>query len=136
MLAFCYSKTSNTSFNTQSLLLKLYILISTEQVLGFTLNLYTSHTTHFTIIVNILTCFTIGTFITTLLGVIRMIGKVETGRTPSPEPGSSLFELLTFTWLSPLVTLGNKRPLEAGDLWDLVEGGKLLSHLNLDSLFT
>ncbi|KAJ3309676.1 hypothetical protein HDV04_005865, partial [Boothiomyces sp. JEL0838] len=39
----------------------------------------------------------------------------------SYEKGSSILSQLTFSWLSPMIKLGNERPLEQADIWNLVE---------------
>lgn len=36
-----------------------------------------------------------------------------------PEASSSLWQLITFGWITPLMTLGYGRPLEPPDLWKL-----------------
>ncbi|RKO92062.1 ABC transporter type 1, transmembrane domain-containing protein, partial [Blyttiomyces helicus] len=41
------------------------------------------------------------------------------GREPSPESKASFMSRVTYSWLDPLMTLGNKRPLELTDLWNL-----------------
>ncbi|KAL7747342.1 Transporter of the ATP-binding cassette (ABC) [Sorochytrium milnesiophthora] len=40
-------------------------------------------------------------------------------RMPSLEPLASFWQRLTFSWMSPLLALGFKRPLEPADLWQL-----------------
>ena len=39
----------------------------------------------------------------------------------TPEASASFLSLLTFQWISPMLTLGYARPLEATDLWKLDE---------------
>ncbi|KAJ3250673.1 hypothetical protein HK103_003278 [Boothiomyces macroporosus] len=39
----------------------------------------------------------------------------------SYEKGASILSQLTFSWLSPMIKLGNERPLEQTDIWNLVE---------------
>ncbi|XP_069066294.1 multidrug resistance-associated protein 1 isoform X1 [Pleurodeles waltl] len=40
-------------------------------------------------------------------------------RNPCPESGASFLSKITFWWISGLMVLGYKRPLEANDLWSL-----------------
>ncbi|KAI8923601.1 ABC transporter type 1, transmembrane domain-containing protein, partial [Entophlyctis helioformis] len=42
----------------------------------------------------------------------------------SPEGGASVISRLTFSWLNDLVALGNRRPLEQEDVWDMIDGDK------------
>ncbi|KAJ3361542.1 hypothetical protein GGF31_002219 [Allomyces arbusculus] len=39
---------------------------------------------------------------------------------PSLEPVATVWQHLTFSWFTPLVSTGYQRPLELSDLWDLV----------------
>lgn len=39
-----------------------------------------------------------------------------------PEATANFFNLVTFGWIGPLLSLGYARPLEATDLWKLQEG--------------
>ncbi|KNE65845.1 hypothetical protein AMAG_09813 [Allomyces macrogynus ATCC 38327] len=39
---------------------------------------------------------------------------------PSLEPVATVWQHLTYSWLTPLVSAGYQRPLELADLWDLV----------------
>ncbi|KAI8804936.1 hypothetical protein BJ742DRAFT_423342 [Cladochytrium replicatum] len=41
---------------------------------------------------------------------------------PSPEQKASLLSVLTMSWLDPLIYLGNHRPLNESDVWDLEDG--------------
>lgn len=43
----------------------------------------------------------------------------QTKGTKNPLPQKSLLSRLTFTWVSNLMSLGNKRPLQMEDLWQL-----------------
>lgn len=43
-------------------------------------------------------------------------------RVQSPEKKASLFSRMTFAWFQPMVNLGNERPLEQDDMWDLAPG--------------
>ena len=36
-----------------------------------------------------------------------------------PEESASFLSLLTFSWFTPLLLLGNSKPLQASDLFDL-----------------
>ncbi|KAF9203578.1 hypothetical protein BGZ49_006268 [Haplosporangium sp. Z 27] len=47
----------------------------------------------------------------------------EPGSSPGvcPEQTASIFSILTFTWVQPIMSLGSKRPLEREDLWELIE---------------
>ncbi|KAJ3089424.1 hypothetical protein HK102_006441, partial [Quaeritorhiza haematococci] len=51
-------------------------------------------------------------------------GHVPGERKPSPEHRSSVLSRLSFLWLDPLIRMGNERPLEADDLWELADGDK------------
>ncbi|XP_024398184.1 uncharacterized protein [Physcomitrium patens] len=46
-------------------------------------------------------------------------GGMSTGK-PCPLSNASIFSFLTWQWVQPLITIGNKKTLEAEDLWDLV----------------
>lgn len=39
----------------------------------------------------------------------------------SKEKGASIISNLCFSWLSSMVDLGNSRPIEISDIWNLVE---------------
>ncbi|CAE6439243.1 unnamed protein product [Rhizoctonia solani] len=41
------------------------------------------------------------------------------GRTPALEDHCTLFQWITFSWVSPLVAMGSHRPLEEKDMWQL-----------------
>lgn len=43
---------------------------------------------------------------------------------PIPETTASLFSLIIFQWITPLLTLGYNRPLEASDLYELQDHRK------------
>lgn len=43
------------------------------------------------------------------------------GNEPSTEPKSSLFSLISFSWINPLIWEGYWRPLNTEDIWDLRE---------------
>ena len=45
----------------------------------------------------------------------------------SPEESASLFSIITFWWIGPLMTLGYKQPLTAEDLWALNPGDSAAS---------
>jgi ATP-binding cassette, subfamily C (CFTR/MRP), member 1 len=45
-------------------------------------------------------------------------GKVEDAPV-IPLHNASIFSILTYSWLSPLISLGYRRPLEVGDLWKM-----------------
>lgn len=51
--------------------------------------------------------------------------ELEEGRTPSLEQTASLFSLLTFQWVNPLLKLGKRRPLEQQDLPRLAHSDKM-----------
>jgi len=58
---------------------------------------------------------------------ILLLFKQEFGnQVPSPEKEASFISLSTFSWLTPLIDLGNTKPLEDADLWDLSNQGSLL----------
>ena len=50
----------------------------------------------------------------------RVVLEYEDGLQPSKEPLASLFSLATFSWVDPIVWKGYKKPLEIGDVWNLV----------------
>ena len=47
------------------------------------------------------------------------------GRLVSKELHSSIFSYLTFSWVNPLLTLGQSKPLEEEDLPHLTESDKM-----------
>lgn len=71
------------------------------------------------------------TFLSTGLFVLNFSAKIgnrparlymtSKGPMPSPEPVSSLFQLVSFSWLDPLVWKGYWEPLNMEDIWDLRE---------------
>ncbi|KAJ3053869.1 hypothetical protein HK097_003202 [Rhizophlyctis rosea] len=55
-------------------------------------------------------------------GVVPPSRNVDVdGREPSHEITAPLWSRLTFSWMADMINLGNKRPLEANDLWDLLD---------------
>lgn len=45
--------------------------------------------------------------------------RMSTGK-PCPMAKANIFSFITWQWVQPLITAGNRKPLEAGDLYDLV----------------
>ncbi|PVF95679.1 ABC protein [Serendipita vermifera] len=63
-------------------------------------------------------------------------GKIEAA-TVIPIRDAGIFSTLTYSWLSPLISLGYRRPLEVGDLWKMDPGresGYLSELLNISWL--
>jgi ABC-type multidrug transport system fused ATPase/permease subunit len=52
------------------------------------------------------------------------------GRKPSPEPVSSLYQLLSFSWVQPMIWQGYKVPLDMEDVWELREDDHAFHVLN------
>lgn len=48
----------------------------------------------------------------------RALSRSRSGRV-SPETSANFFSMITFWWLTPLMTLGYRRPLNEEDLWEL-----------------
>ncbi|KAI8051599.1 hypothetical protein BDF22DRAFT_777181 [Syncephalis plumigaleata] len=58
----------------------------------------------------------------TFIGLLMTRGPVEvtsSGRLMSLEISASLYEWMSFSWISPLMTKGAKRTLGSSDLWEL-----------------
>jgi hypothetical protein len=53
---------------------------------------------------------------------VHLQGAVDSAETgpPSPEPGASLLDLLTFGWVRPVLVAGRKAALEFTDIFELV----------------
>ena len=49
----------------------------------------------------------------------RNIPPVPKQRAPSREYNANFFSLLVFQWINPIMTVGYKRPLESGDIWQV-----------------
>lgn len=45
-----------------------------------------------------------------------------------PLASANVFSILTFQWMQPMLSLGQKRPLEATDLWKM-DGSREVAHL-------
>ena len=58
--------------------------------------------------------------ITTRRGNRDILLLYEDGTEPSPEPLASIASFLTFTWLDSLILKGYRRPLEIGDVYDVL----------------
>jgi len=57
----------------------------------------------------------------TAYGQIDAEATAATGARRSPEATANFFSTITFWWLTPLMVLGYKKPLEMEDLWELDE---------------
>lgn len=71
-----------------------------------------------------LTTFLFAVAMSTRKGNKTVVMEIENGMEPSREPLASVFSLMTFAWIEPMLWQGFKEPLELKDVWNLLPRDK------------